>query len=178
MGAETRITITLPTELLAEVEAGVAAGDDESVNDAVVLALEEREAARRRYDEARLAALIQEGVNSGPAVDAQVQRRTRLDPPMRVGLSQRAERDLEDIGDYIALDSRRAALRVVLGLRKACAQLSYLGAGFPVLDFGPPTLRRHFYGPYHIYFTIDADTIRVERILHGARDIPAAFGGD
>lgn len=74
MGAETKITITLPTELLADIEAAVAAGDHDSIDEAIQSALEERETERllRRADRAKLAALIQEGVDSGPGIDADI----------------------------------------------------------------------------------------------------------
>jgi Arc/MetJ-type ribon-helix-helix transcriptional regulator len=72
MGSETTITITLPTELLAEIEAAVAAGDHASVDEAIQRALEEHEEARRRVDVRRLEAMIREGVDSGPATDIEV----------------------------------------------------------------------------------------------------------
>jgi len=73
MGAETKITISLPTELLAEIEAAVAAGEHESVEEAIQSALEERETKRfvRRAYHTKLAALIQEGADSGPGIDGE-----------------------------------------------------------------------------------------------------------
>jgi toxin ParE1/3/4 len=97
---------------------------------------------------------------------------------MNVGLSPRAERDLDQIAAYIARDSRVAARRVVADIPRVCRRLGHDGSGYPLLDFGPPTLRRALCGAYHVYFTVDGETVRVERILHGARDIPAALGDD
>lgn len=93
-------------------------------------------------------------------------------------LSPRAERDLADIGDYVAGDSKRAARQLVTGLQASCSRLGSLAKGYSLLDFGPPTLRRAYHGPFHIYFTIGVATVRIERILHGARDVRVRFGDD
>lgn len=73
MGAETKITISLPTDLVADLEAAVAAGDFTSLDAAIREALEEVESIRRidNADPVRLAALIQEGVDSGPDLDGE-----------------------------------------------------------------------------------------------------------
>ena len=42
---------------------------------------------------------------------------------MRLAFTPTARRDLQEIGDYIARDSRQQALRFVIGLERFCAGL-------------------------------------------------------
>lgn len=73
MGAETKITITLPTKLVAELEASVAAGEHVSLDAAIRAALEDFEATRLYppMDPERVRAFVQEGIDSGPGLDGE-----------------------------------------------------------------------------------------------------------
>ncbi|MBT9444453.1 MAG: type II toxin-antitoxin system ParD family antitoxin [Hyphomonadaceae bacterium] len=73
MGAQTKITITVPTELLELLQADIAAGDHHSLDAAVIEALEAYRATQfeRRLGPERLEAFIMEGVNSGPGLDGE-----------------------------------------------------------------------------------------------------------
>ena len=86
-----------------------------------------------------------------------------------------AVRDLEDILVYIARDSRDAAARFIETLKDKCVTLSR----FPLLgarrDHFVDGLRVFAVGNYAIYYRIEHEVVRIERVLHGARDISALF---
>jgi toxin ParE1/3/4 len=86
-------------------------------------------------------------------------------------MSRRADVDLAEITDFIALDNSERAFEfedeLVAQARKiAQAPLGYVER--PELKEG---LRSCAYGDYMIFFTIDDQGIRIERILHGSRDL-------
>lgn len=92
---------------------------------------------------------------------------------MRVRLSKRSEIDLEEIGDYIAIDSPMNAVRFVLELREACQKIGRMPSGYrprPELGDG---LRSSTLKSYTIFFVVKDDEVLVMRVLHGARDITA-----
>jgi toxin ParE1/3/4 len=92
---------------------------------------------------------------------------------MRVLFSALVEGDLETIGDYIAADSPARAVSFVRQLRAQCLKLGQN----PVLyrlrpDIGPE-VRLVPMGRYVILYRIVGEVVRVERVVHGARDLPA-----
>ena len=90
---------------------------------------------------------------------------------MRVSLNRLAERDLDDIADFIAEDSPRRALSFTAGLRRACQELATYPLRFPKLQHpGNQDIRRCVHGAYSIFYRIREESIEVLRILHGARD--------
>ncbi len=94
---------------------------------------------------------------------------------MKFDLSPAAERDIEDIGDYIAQDNRFAALRVVQQLRdkfEALTAMPFMGIERPDLDKG---IRMVPSGNCIILYRV-SNGIRVERVLHGARDLDGLYG--
>ncbi len=94
---------------------------------------------------------------------------------MQCVFSPMAEADLEEIGDYIARDNPRRAVSFIREMRQRCAKIAMnpmaaplrpeLGAGIRMVPF-----RR-----YVISYTCDAESIRIERVLHGARNILRLF---
>ncbi|WP_159566200.1 type II toxin-antitoxin system RelE/ParE family toxin [Budvicia diplopodorum] len=90
---------------------------------------------------------------------------------MALTLSPLAALDLEEIGDYIADDSPIRAVRFIAELYQQCLQISETPALYrqrPELGKG---VRCCPYGRYLILFSEDTDNIRIQRILHSARDI-------
>ena len=89
-----------------------------------------------------------------------------------------AERDLEEIGDYIAADNPARAVSFVQDIRDRCtkignAPLAYaarpeLGEGIRSCPHG-----RH----YLIFFRVESSdhSVLIVRVLHGARDLPSLF---
>lgn len=89
----------------------------------------------------------------------------------RLKLQPRAERDLDEIKDYIARDNPRRALSFVRELRQVCERLAAnprMGRARPELR---PGLRSFPHGDYLIFYRPLRDGVRVVRVLHGARDI-------
>ncbi|MBS0526037.1 MAG: type II toxin-antitoxin system RelE/ParE family toxin [Proteobacteria bacterium] len=90
---------------------------------------------------------------------------------MKVVLSRNAERDLEEIGDWIAQDSPGRAVSFVAELREACRALGSNSRGHPLVDQArDPMLRRKVFGNYLIFYDVGADAVEILHILHGARD--------
>ncbi len=92
---------------------------------------------------------------------------------MKLQLSPAAQDDLEAIGDFIAQDSPANAVRFVMALRAQCQRLVKTPMAYvarPELGDG---LRSCAHGRYVIFFRPAADMVRIERILHSARDVQA-----
>ncbi len=93
----------------------------------------------------------------------------------RIEFSPEARADLLDIADYIARADPERALTFVAELEARCAEL------LPFSDSGhlrpelAPELRSKPHGRYVISYTPGRRVVRVERILHGARDVGVAF---
>ena len=97
---------------------------------------------------------------------------------MKVAFSPRAAQDIEEIGDYIFSDNPQAAVKFVTDLRARCARL----ADAPLGGLARPELgeciRSVPFGRYVIFYAPLPYEIRIERVLHGARDIPVVYGKD
>ena len=90
---------------------------------------------------------------------------------IRVLFSPQAEADLEEIGDFIAQDSPLRALSFVQELRQHALNIGTTPQAFrarPELGEG---LRGAVRGNYLLFYTHDHDTVRIQRIMHGSRDI-------
>ena len=98
---------------------------------------------------------------------------------MRTVFSLGAERDLEEIGDYIAQDNPRRALSFISELRQRCARIASAPLAFPRRAELGPGLRASTHGRYVIFFrpkpSANPKEILIVRILHGARDLPRQF---
>jgi toxin ParE1/3/4 len=90
-------------------------------------------------------------------------------------LSNAANRDLEEIWEYIATDNLDAADRVIDSLHKTFSWLSqYPGAGHKRRDIDKPILL-WAEGSYEILYRVFENFIEVDAVLHGSRDIPAVL---
>ncbi len=95
---------------------------------------------------------------------------------MRLEIAERAERDLEEIGDHIAQDNPLAADRVVEAIESKFATIGINPLLYAPQDDIAPGFRRALVGAYSIWFRIvDRKAVRIERIVHGARDFPSSF---
>ncbi len=97
---------------------------------------------------------------------------------MGVTFSPASVQDLEEIGDYIYADNPAAAVRFIAELRNRCSRLSDAprsGTARPELWVG---LRSVTFRRYVVYYTVDGDEVRIERIRHGARDSSILFTQD
>ncbi len=97
---------------------------------------------------------------------------------MKVVLSPIAETDLEEIGDYIALRNPAHAVTFVREIRQRCDNIAQAPEAGPRRDDVAPGIRMVVHGNYLVFYRILADQIRIERVLHGARDIVRLLGDE
>ena len=94
---------------------------------------------------------------------------------MKLGIAPLAEHDLEAIGDWIAQDNPVRAVSFTEELYQQCLLI----AESPVIYRERPELgqgvRSCAYGRYLVLFRVLDAEVRVERILHGSRDITGMF---
>lgn len=91
---------------------------------------------------------------------------------MNLFYSDRASRDLEEIGDYIARDNPDQAARFVAELREACAGLCTFPYRFPQAQrYGDASIRQRVFRDYLIIYTVAEDAVSVVTISHGSREV-------
>jgi len=95
-----------------------------------------------------------------------------------VAFSPKSRQDLLDIGDYIAKDSRVNARRFVDKLMEQCRRIGCAPLGYTSREDLAAGLRMAALGRYVIFFRVIDGTVRIERVLHGARNLPAVLGRD
>lgn len=89
-----------------------------------------------------------------------------------VTFSPKSRQDLLDIGDYIAKDSRANARRFVAKLMDQCKRIGRAPLGYVSREDLAPGLRMAALDRYVIFFRVCDGVVRVERVLHGARNLP------
>lgn len=94
---------------------------------------------------------------------------------MKLGISPLAEQDLESIGDWIAKDNPIRTLSFIEELYQKCLLIAESPALYAERPEILPGLRSCTYGRYLLFFRVLEAEVRIERILHGSRDIPAHF---
>jgi len=94
---------------------------------------------------------------------------------MRLELSSFVEADLDTVADYIAQDN---PTRAVSFLREIRAQILAVGQN-PLLYQLRPEIgegaRMAVVGRYVILFRMIGETVRIERVVYGGRDLLALF---
>lgn len=95
-----------------------------------------------------------------------------------VTFSPKSRQDLLDIGDYIAKDSRANARRFVGKLMEQCQRIGRAPLGYTSREDLAAGLRMAALGHYVIFFRAIDGAVRIERVLHGARNLPAVLGCD
>ncbi|BBO80824.1 plasmid stabilization protein [Desulfosarcina ovata subsp. sediminis] len=94
---------------------------------------------------------------------------------MQCAFSPRAELDLEEIGDYIARDNPSRAVSFIQEIRELCFKITAAPEAFPLRRELGKDIRMVAFRHYLVFYTV-SDSVRIERILHGARYIPGIFG--
>jgi len=87
-----------------------------------------------------------------------------------------AERDLEQIGDYIAKDSPPRALSFINQLRIQCQKLERFPKSFRRFPQLGSTAHIMPYGNYVVLYRELDKYVSIERILYGSRDILSLLG--
>lgn len=91
----------------------------------------------------------------------------------RLVLAPLAVTDLRQIAAYIARDNPKRAASFVVELEATCRATAASPTAFPTRDDLAPGLRMAVHGQYLVFFRVlvDAGVVRVERVLHGRRDV-------
>jgi toxin ParE1/3/4 len=94
--------------------------------------------------------------------------------PRRLLLSPRAAADLEEIADYIARDNPVRAASFVAELEAKCWAVAASPELYPARADLAPGLRMAVHGRYLVLYRDlpGEDTVRIERVLHSARNLP------
>jgi plasmid stabilization system protein ParE len=90
---------------------------------------------------------------------------------MRLRLSPRAPGDLEEIAEYIAQDSPRHATRMLRLLRARMKEIARNPKIYRLRPEIGSEARLATVGNYVILFRIRQNTVRIERVVHGSRDL-------
>lgn len=95
----------------------------------------------------------------------------------RLLLSPRAATDLEEIAEYIARDNPVRAASFVAELEEKCRLVAAAPELHPPRADLAPGLRVAVHGRYLVMYRDlpDQNTVRIERVLHGARNLPHLF---
>lgn len=97
----------------------------------------------------------------------------------RLAFTSAVERELEANGDFIAVDNPQRAVTFIRELRKDCAQLTSMPERHPLLSrYEASGIRRRVFGHYLIFYRVDAETVQILHILHGAMDYEAILFPD
>ena len=90
---------------------------------------------------------------------------------MRCELSPQAVADLQEIGDTIARDNPQRAATFIAELLAHCQRLAEYPQAYPARAELGKGLRSCAHKRYVMFFSVMPDLVRIERILHGSRDI-------
>lgn len=93
---------------------------------------------------------------------------------MKLSISPRATRDLEAIGDYIAQYNPTRAVSFIREIRQQYRRIARLPGAFAARDDLAAGIRMSVHGKYLILFRVVENTVRVERVIHGARNLANA----
>lgn len=90
---------------------------------------------------------------------------------MKVRITAEAERDLDDIAEFIARDNPQRALPFILELRDKCLNLAAAPLAFALLPrYEGLGVRRRVDGNYLIFSRVDGKEVIALHVLHGAMD--------
>ena len=90
---------------------------------------------------------------------------------MRLRLSLLVPGDLEEIAEYIAQDSPRHAARTIRLLRSRIKEIAKQPEMYRLRPEIGADARLASLGNYVILFRIRKNVVRIERVVHGSRDL-------
>ena len=88
---------------------------------------------------------------------------------MRLNFSPKAALDLEEIGDYIARDNPTRACSFVDEIKAHCYKIAETPTAFALRNDLMPGLRMSVHGRYLLFFHVQNEEVRIERVIHSAR---------
>ncbi len=93
---------------------------------------------------------------------------------MRIIWTEKAEKQLDQIFEYIASDSPLYAQRTVSQIIEGVESISpHSRKGRKVPEYQRDDIREVFHHPYRIIYSLNDDTIVILSVIHGARLLPA-----
>ena|SRR5580658_6469033 len=95
---------------------------------------------------------------------------------MRLRLSPLVPSDLEEIAEYIAQESPRHAARILRLLRAKMKEIAKQPEIYQLRPELGAEARLATAGNYVILFRIRRDVVRIERVVHGSRDLIPILG--
>jgi len=82
-----------------------------------------------------------------------------------------AQADLEEISDYIKADSPERAVSFINEIVDAGEAISDMPRAFPLVPrLEQRGIRRRSFGRYLIFYRIEAKSVQILHVAHGARD--------
>jgi toxin ParE1/3/4 len=90
---------------------------------------------------------------------------------MQLRFSRRAERDLEDIADFIARDNPARAISYIRELREHCRRLLVFPQAASLRPELGEGVRLSVFGRYLILYLVHDEALEIRRVVHGARDL-------
>ncbi len=94
---------------------------------------------------------------------------------MKLTVTDRAKQDLKSVGTFIARDNPVRAQSFVREIRSYIFSLAEFPHKGVAREDVRPGLKMIAFGPYLIFYTVTAGDVRVERVVHSARDRSAVF---
>jgi len=91
---------------------------------------------------------------------------------MRVEFSRWVEGDLEAIGDFIAQDNPRRAVSFIREIREKIDRIGRQPMLYQLRPEIGEDARLAVVGRYVILFRVVGETVRIERVVYGGRDLP------
>jgi len=95
---------------------------------------------------------------------------------MQLRLSLFVPGDLEEIADFIAQDSPRHAVRVLRALRAKMKEIAKHPLAYRLRPEIGLEARLATVGNYVILFRILGNAVRIERVVHGGRELASILG--
>jgi toxin ParE1/3/4 len=95
---------------------------------------------------------------------------------MRAHFTPQAEIDLEEIGDYIALDNPKRAVSFIQEIRQHCEKIAEGPQRYVARPDLGDAIRICAHGNYLLVFEPFNQGALVLRVLNGARNLPGIFG--
>jgi toxin ParE1/3/4 len=92
---------------------------------------------------------------------------------VRLELSRWVEGDLDTVAEFIAQDNPRRAVTFIREIRQKIYKVSQQPLLYQLRPEIGEAARIAVVGRYVILFRILNDTVRIERVVYGGRDLPA-----
>ncbi|MDO8812455.1 MAG: type II toxin-antitoxin system RelE/ParE family toxin [Gallionella sp.] len=94
---------------------------------------------------------------------------------MQLQFSRFVESDLDDIADFIAQDNPHRAVSFIKEIRSKFSEIQNNPLAYQLRPDIGDEARMATIGNYAILFRVVADSVRIERVAYGNRDLPSVL---